>query len=920
MGLLDDMRERQKFANLDPSDPSITASPQGTQLRLEGADPSALQAAQRGGLSDAYWNLAEFLENFLANFGFNPFIGTGIEPSELDIPNLSPADVDDIWESIDPGLKDFMTLFLKGIEGLDADDIDRINRQEQANEWLDAYTKYLKDEITLEDLQAVDVSDLSGMDGWDAYYSGIVGDTTDGDGTDGTGDGDEDQGFADYVNEVGEGVANTAKGLYDELGDKITECVGSPLECIKQIGTAILDAGGIPPECQDMNDPFFCTEKSPEEGGKVCWKDCVSFNLPGLPIPNIPLPPGVVDIGTYRDFEDAIKTVGKTIGDIIEGNESCGPDGKQECTVGQVLEDVGTWAKEKWEEVFSGVDDATVDDVLDWLKGILGPVTAGIIWAQIEEEVTNVLTPVAPVEDFDCSTVGREQVAGATKADDCGGCTQTADDGTPYEIEPTTGACKDPTTTEDPDLTAEEQECNDKGRIYQDGVCLEECQNPDYVVDPIDGECGPEDEVTECQDPHRDTNDDGSCADTCKDGTLAVDGVLCPDPNITTPEECGEDQVRRGGLDDGRCMDIGEACFSEPGKYGGDDPTIAQGQINSEGFCTRGGDTETPTDDELCSGPRPPQTQNDKNYCFQQGYAPCPEGTEEYQNGRWYKEGTCTPLPPTEPGTPCDSNGDGNLDGTTDANGNCNPSPPPPPTGCQDPFATNQGEDGPCECPPGFVVSPDGTKCLETGGCTPKGEVIDYGCDGTTFYIRMSSGEIDPNTGECGEIYDTVPNYSGCAGGGICNDPNAVNDGEEGTCECKPGFTKNAEGLCFQSGDVCDNGATVESGCDTCPDGTNVAEYADGKCPTSTPPQDCSDPAYAAANPEECFTSPPPPPPSSGGGGGGGVGGGVGAFSPFIAGIEYTPQPLPAAPAAPQKDYMAELDNLIKRRLFEGIA
>jgi hypothetical protein len=120
--------------------------------------------------------------------------------------------------------------------------------------------------------------------------------------------------------------ANTAQGLYDELKDKITGCVGSPLDCVKQIGTAILESGGIPDYCTDgtMNDPFFCTEKGPNEGGKACWKDCVSFNLPGLPIPDIPLPPGVVDVGTYRDFENAVKTVGTTIGDIIDGNESCG--------------------------------------------------------------------------------------------------------------------------------------------------------------------------------------------------------------------------------------------------------------------------------------------------------------------------------------------------------------------------------------------------------------------------------------------------------------------------------------------------------------------------------------------------------------------------------------------------------------------
>jgi hypothetical protein len=93
-------------------------------------------------------------------------------------------------------------------------------------------------------------------------------------------------------------------------------------------------------------------------------------------------------------------------------------------------------------------------------------------------------------------------------------------------------------------------------------------------------------------------------------------------------------------------------------------------------------------------------------------------------------------------------------------------------------------------------------------------------------------------------------------------------------------------------------------------------DHPDGICPAVS---GCDDPAYAAANPEECLPSPPPepPPPTSSGGGVGGAG--VGAFSPFIAGIDYTPQPLPTAPAAPQKDYMAELDNLIKRSLFEGI-
>ncbi|MEK9695881.1 MAG: hypothetical protein VW270_08960 [Candidatus Poseidoniales archaeon] len=50
-----------------------------------------------------------------------------------------------------------------------------------------------------------------------------------------------------------------------------------------------------------------------------------------------------------------------------------------------------------------------------------------------------------------------------------------------------------------------------------------------------------------------------------------------------------------------------------------------------------------------------------------------------------------------------------------------------------------------------------------------------------------------------------------------------------------------------------------------------------------------------------------------------GGGGGAGAFTPFLASLDYEAQPLPTVEAPPQKDYMAELDNLIKRNLFEGL-
>ena len=220
----------------------------------------------------------------------------------------------------------------------------------------------------------------------------------------------------------------------------------------------------------------------------------------------------------------------------------------------------------------------------------------------------------------------------------------------------------------------------------------------------------------------------------------------------------------------------------------------------------------------------------------------------------------------------------------------------------------------------GWVECGDGTFAPTQNDCS-----TDEGCpEGQSKFDGVNCEEAcadDPTIGVSDPFCASTPK--------TCNDPNAVNDGEEGDCRCKPGFVKGDDGLCFQSGNVCENGATVESGCDTCPDGTMVNEHPDGQCPAqdcsnpayaaanpdecgTTPPLDCSDPEYAAANPEECA---PAPPPETGGGGGGGAG----AFSPFMAGIDYTPQPLPTAPAAPQKDYMMELDNLIKRSLFEGI-
>ena len=544
-------------------------------------------------------------------------------------------------------------------------------------------------------------------------------------GTDGSGTGgdytdeDPEQTFEDYVQEVGQGVANTAQGLYDELKDKITDCVGSPLDCVKKIGTAILDAGGIPEECQDLGDGTTC---GTAENPTPCWKDCVSFNLPGLPIPNIPLPPGVVDIGTYRDFENAVKTVGKTVGDLINGDT----------TVEEVLEDLGTWAKEEWENVFGGIDDTTVDDVLDWLRGILGPVAAGIIWADIEEEITNILTPVGPETktcpdgsvvdiDEDCppdtTDCGPRPTFDGTFSwqqeayiwdQECGPTTclngdpKTDPDGTNCEENSPNGFCEDGVTPKDnPEgtnceeyvtpLTPEEQECNEQGRVFDDlnNECKEECANTEFVV-LADGNCGP----PEVQD--------------CANGATTESGCEeCPDGQ-TTPEQ------HEGGDCRNALIDSDDPCSIEP---------------DSGSF-------------QYFS-------------CLSEGWGNCPEGTEK--EGQWVKdtENNCgsSEVQECANGATTESLCEECPEGQSfDENGICVES--------TQECANGATEESGCEeCPEGFTFDFNGI-CVAVSGFT---------CDD---YNRTTNE--DGTCGPCKEGYETdtsLPNepcvkiFDGCSAG-----------------------------------------------------------------------------------------------------------------------------------------------------------
>lgn len=273
---------------------------------------------------------------------------------------------------------------------------------------------------------------------------------------------------------------------------------------------------------------------------------------------------------------------------------------------------------------------------------------------------------------------------------------------------------------------------------------------------------------------------------------------------------------------------------------------------------------------------------------------------------------------------------------------------------CSD-VGTYNPETGNCDCPEGyeFEVETGGTcGAKDTGDVTP--EEIDCTqprpgytpsfnpADNEAYFAwqekcgetHCPSGTLKSEDPYCGEEPPEQPEKE-------CTDPNRQKN-TDGSCgECNQGFKLNEEGLCQKEEvveepeptetpyepdcsqprpfglitfDLIDQqrawdkkcgGQTGPSPCDQQDRVTNE----DGSCGPCKPgfvedpqgfdqciraPQECNDCScaeYAAANPQECGETPTE---TTETGGGASVGGGAGgAFSPFLAGITYTPQPVP---------------------------
>ena len=760
------------------------------------------------------------------------------------------------------------------------DDIDRIYRQEEVEEWLDLLEAYSQGNADYNDLINWQPDYLRDIDGFDDYLNDVrfkatwerntnyniayceengcrdatmqrfydkwkasgspdskdgmwsdeqfdewLEEQDDGGGTDDGGPEDPGpeppQTLDDILSELAE-EQQVDREVVDGVVDMIETIKGSiptDLESASDLIRGVLSStvlGSALEECESW------TGNTTTEGGLgvPSWTKCVNagiFKIPGL---DLPLPPGMVDISaSVYDIIQKGEDIGESFEDFLED-----PSGWLENVIDKAVEKV----QEVWGDLQAGVDPKTIGGLSGILNDWIGNILGGYILSQVKD-ATSAIDPFLYAGDcldptfkeankeyceealnegalVDCSAQFGKTGGFVTSADQCGACENT--DWTPTGAN---GECVDP----DPkDCAGQNKVLNSDGTC---GECLDStlkdfgqgCEAPCQYDDTI-AESNPE-----CKEPW---TDGGPTEETCAgQGRLHVPG----DAATETDSSCG-DCLPTHTDEDGTCTEWSdggpteEEC-QEEGKV--HRPSTGTGRDSSCGGCLDGY--------ELVNG-----------QCTEEGLEePCPGNQIRNEETRECEE----PGPDFVEGGPCNTE-DGKT-GTYDSEGTCVPDWVNPGPSVQD-----------CEALGKTHVSgdPSEQKASECGDCqNPKwdpigdgGECVEKVCDESSFQEEVEEIITVPY----GQPGPRLPGPAYAEVNGVCTKTTQTvvfEDPTQAQCEAE-GKELSEDGKSCVEPTPCDNGATLESECTQCEDGSTPEKHEGGNCNNPLIPEVCGPETFTA--------------------------------------------------------------------------
>ena len=282
----------------------------------------------------------------MAEFGESPGYTQQYFPGETDYGTI-PSDLirEELLEI--KFVRDFITEFKDKLKGKDV------------GEFLEVLGRYGSGDASLADLEAVDVSDLMDVEGFEDYYYSVVprSDFPE----------PETVSNVDAIDAVLDALPDQLKGVFNEQN-------------IEKVIDAVFEGG----MAQIKRDMGAGVEIIFDEG--TTWKDWKVFGP--LAIPGVPLPPGIFDV-TLGEISDAVESVGGSISDFIDKMKT-DPIG--------TIKGIGEGILEKVDNVFKGNEDdpgwgSTLGGFGDWVVGTLGGGLGGLVLTGIYDQVKGFFEP-----------------------------------------------------------------------------------------------------------------------------------------------------------------------------------------------------------------------------------------------------------------------------------------------------------------------------------------------------------------------------------------------------------------------------------------------------------------------------------------------------------------------------------------------